>query len=111
MTRFRREGLSGGPCLLGFVHQNERFAREGEGPRLTTIGHGSAQMVGGEGLRSRIKKLAKKHNCAVIVDMSKGILGDNNLMLDQNHPNSDGHKIIAERLAKVMRREIPSLFK
>ncbi len=62
------------------------------------------------GLKGRIKKLAKKHNCAVIPNVMSGIMGNRQYMLDRVHPNAEGHKLIAERIARKLRNELPAVF-
>lgn len=45
---------------------------------------------------------AKKHHLPFVSNVLKNILGDDELMHDQIHPNDKGYKIIAERVVPVI---------
>jgi acyl-CoA thioesterase-1 len=66
--------------------------------------------LGLAGLSGAVKKLSDRYGTACIPNAVKGILGHPDLMADQIHPNAEGHRIIAERLARVMRKRLPVVF-
>jgi len=49
------------------------------------------------------KKIAKKYKATVVWDVLDGIAGNPSLMADEIHPNNAGYKIMAQRIAKVLR--------
>lgn len=71
---------------------------------------GADAPLGAGGLSSRIEQLAEKHNTACVPNILSGVMGRSSLMIDQVHPNAEGHKIMAQRLAKEMRRALPEVF-
>lgn len=46
--------------------------------------------------------VAKRHGAVVVWKSLSGILGNTKLMHDQIHPNADGHRLLAERVAAVV---------
>lgn len=53
-----------------------------------------------DGYGSVYKEIAKKHGALVVPDILQGILSDPKLKSDSIHPNSDGYRLMAERIAK-----------
>jgi lysophospholipase L1-like esterase len=53
--------------------------------------------------RSRYRALAKERGALLVPNILGGIIGNRKLMADQIHPNSDGYKLMAERVAQAMR--------
>jgi len=73
---------------------------------------GISDPAGRGSLPSRIQSLARKRGTGCVPNALKGVLNDRNLMLpDQIHPNGEGQRIIAERIAKELRRCLPAVFK
>ena len=73
---------------------------------------GVSDSAGRGSLPSRIRALAAKRGAGCVPNALKGVLDDHNLMLpDQIHPNGEGHKIMAERIAKELRRSLPNVFR
>jgi acyl-CoA thioesterase-1 len=56
-----------------------------------------------EGMYERI---AEEEQCLLIPDMLDGILSDPSLKSDQIHPNAAGYTVMAERVAKPLRRAL-----
>jgi acyl-CoA thioesterase I len=56
-----------------------------------------------EGMYERI---AEEEQCLLIPDMLDGILSDPSLKSDQIHPNGRGYAVMAERVAKPLRRAL-----
>lgn len=50
------------------------------------------------------KKIAEKHNAGVVWDALEGVMGNQSLMSDTIHPNTAGYKIMAERIAKALKK-------
>ncbi len=50
------------------------------------------------------KKIAKEKNTLYIDGIMNGIFTDRNLKTDQIHPNKEGHKIIAQRIDKALKK-------
>lgn len=57
----------------------------------------------------RFKKLATQEHVLYVPNILDGLLGSPALMSDQIHPNEQGYKIIADRLANVLRPLLPQL--
>lgn len=51
----------------------------------------------------RFKKIAKEKGCVFVPNVLHGILDDPAKRSDQIHPNDDGYKMIAERIAVALR--------
>ena len=49
------------------------------------------------------KEVAKKYDIPFIPHVLRGILYNPDLMSDEIHPNSQGYRIIAERIARVFK--------
>lgn len=53
--------------------------------------------------RSRqYRALCRKRGVAIVPDVLKGVLADPGLKADQVHPNADGYRLMAERVARVL---------
>ncbi len=52
------------------------------------------------------KNLAKKHQLVYIPNVLKDIISNKDLMSDSIHPNDAGYKLIAEKIMKVIDKEI-----
>ena len=50
------------------------------------------------------KPLSKKYHTAYVSNILEGIYGNPSLMSDSLHPNDAGYKIMAERIAPVLKR-------
>jgi len=70
---------------------------------MVVILHVSVGLMGDPYLQG-FQAIAKRHGALLIPDIMKGILSDPALKLDPIHPNARGQRLIAERVAKVMRR-------
>ena len=51
-----------------------------------------------------LRKLAKRKKCGYVSNIMKGILGKRKRMSDRIHPNSIGYKMIAEKVAKEIKK-------
>ena len=49
------------------------------------------------------RAVAKRYGAVLVEDIMKGILGNPDLMVDGIHPNAQGHRLIAERVIRVLR--------
>lgn len=49
------------------------------------------------------RAVAERHGAVLVADIMRGILGNPDLKVDSIHPNAQGHRRIAERVAKVLR--------
>ena len=49
------------------------------------------------------RAVAKRHGAVLVEDVMKGILGNPDLKADGIHPNARGHRLIAERVIRVLR--------
>jgi lysophospholipase L1-like esterase len=49
------------------------------------------------------RAIAQRHGALLVPDIMRGILSDPGLKLDPIHPNARGQRLIAERVAAVMR--------
>ncbi len=63
----------------------------------------------GVGLDGLYKELARELGTGYVKNIMRGILGNSDLMVDQIHPNAEGHKMIAERIEKTLRSQLPGL--
>lgn len=52
------------------------------------------------------ENIAKKYKAQVLLNSLEGITGNQTLMADELHPNSAGYKILAKRIAKVIKEII-----
>jgi len=77
------------------------------GAAVVLVAVGGPLGIGGMGPVYR--RLAAKYHTALVKNILSGILGDPELMADQIHPNAAGHRIIAQRIAKELRRAVPTL--
>ena len=50
----------------------------------------------------RYRQLCQDHGVILIPDILDGILSDDSLRSDQIHPNGDGYKLMAQRVADVI---------
>lgn len=49
------------------------------------------------------RAVAERYGAVLVEDVMRGILGNPDLKLDTIHPNAQGHRVIAERVVKVLR--------
>ncbi|HSB78630.1 MAG TPA: GDSL-type esterase/lipase family protein [Candidatus Methylomirabilis sp.] len=49
------------------------------------------------------RAIAGRHGAVLVEDIMRGILGSPDLKLDGIHPNAQGHRLIAERVIRVLR--------
>jgi acyl-CoA thioesterase-1 len=49
------------------------------------------------------RAVAKRHGAVLVEDVMKGVLGNPDLKVDGIHPNAQGHRLIAERVTRVLR--------
>lgn len=49
------------------------------------------------------RAVANRHGAVLVEDVMKGILGNPDLKVDGIHPNAQGHRLIAERVVRVLR--------
>jgi acyl-CoA thioesterase-1 len=49
------------------------------------------------------RAVAKRYGAVLVEDVMKGILGNPDLKVDGIHPNAQGHRVIAERVIRVLR--------
>lgn len=49
------------------------------------------------------RAVAKRHGAVLVEDVMRGILGNPDLKVDGIHPNAEGHRLIAERVVRVLR--------
>lgn len=49
------------------------------------------------------KEVAKKYDAVVVWNVLGGVIGNPSLMVDNIHPNAAGYKIMADRIAKVLK--------
>lgn len=49
------------------------------------------------------RAVAKRYGAVLVEDVMKGILGNPDLKVDGIHPNAQGHRLIAERVTRVLR--------
>lgn len=80
---------------------------QADGSFVVLIGIRSASVS--DRYASHFKKLAKEKHVLFVTNILSGILGTPNLMSDYVHPNEDGYKAIAERLAKILTPLLPKL--
>ena len=66
--------------------------------------------LGYGGLGKMMKRLSKTYQTAYVPNILRGLIGSRKDMADSIHPNAEGHKIIAERIAKVLTRKFPKQF-
>lgn len=48
------------------------------------------------------EEVARRHGCIYVEDVLDGIFSDGKLMADQIHPNGEGYRVFAERVAKAL---------
>ncbi len=73
----------------------------GQGGMVVML-HVSVGVMGDPHLEG-FRAIAKRHGALLVPDIMKGILSDPALKLDPIHPNARGQRLIAERVARVMR--------
>ena len=49
------------------------------------------------------RAMANRYGAVLVEDVMKGILGNSDLKVDGVHPNAQGHRLIAERVVRVLR--------
>ena len=70
------------------------------GAMVVLVGLRGLSPIGGVG--ARYKRLARETESLYVPDILNGILGRRDLMADQIHPNADGYRIMADRIAKAL---------
>ena len=63
----------------------------------------------GVGVDGLYKDLARELGTGYVKNIIAGVFGIKELMVDQIHPNAEGQKIIAERVEKALRDQLPGL--
>lgn len=104
--------LLGGNDYLQHVPQEETFRNIDEiVTRLQDFG-AVVVLVGIQGgilsdsYASEFKKIAKKRGTLYVPNVLGGIIGHNELMSDQVHPNDDGYEIIAKKIYPVLKKAL-----
>lgn len=49
------------------------------------------------------RAVAERHGAVLVEDILRGILGNPDLMVDAIHPNAPGHRLIADRVVRMLR--------
>jgi lysophospholipase L1-like esterase len=99
----------GGNDFLRRANLNESFAALREMVKRIQSGGTLVFLVGIEGLpllapvEKRYFEAAKTTGAVLVPDILRDILGNESLMSDGIHPNGEGYRIMAGRIAKVMR--------
>lgn len=104
--------LLGGNDYLQHVPQEETFRNIDE--IVTTLQEFGAVVVllgiqGGilsDSYASEFKKIAKNRGTLYVPNVLDGIIGHNELMSDQVHPNDDGYEIIAKKIYPVLKKAL-----
>jgi lysophospholipase L1-like esterase len=64
---------------------------------------GSVVVFFGDSITQGYRAVAKRYGAVLVEDVMRGILGSPDLKLDTIHPNAEGHRVIAERVVRVLR--------
>lgn len=99
----------GGNDILQRASLDESFKRlenivkriQGQGAMVVLVGVRVLTPIGGVG--ARYHSLANRTGCVYVDDVLDNIISDPSLMSDQIHPNANGYKIVAERIAAKMK--------
>lgn len=65
---------------------------------------------GFEGLDRLYRQVARRMGAVHVPNTIRGFSQNPEFMADEFHPNARGHQIMAERIAKVLRQSLPSVF-
>ncbi len=101
--------LLGGNDLLRRANLNESFALLGEMIRRIQSGGALVVLLGIDGLPlaaplgNRYLETAEATGAVLVPDILGDILGKGSLMADGIHPNGEGYRIMAERVAKTLK--------
>ena len=101
--------LLGGNDLLRRANLDESFALLGEMIRRIQSGGALVVLLGLDGLPlaaprgKRYLETARTTGALLVPDILKDILGKGSLMADGIHPNGEGYRIMAERVAKALK--------
>lgn len=101
--------LLGGNDLLRRANLDESFALLGEMIRQIQSGGALVVLLGIDGLPlaaplgKRYLETARTTGALLVPDILKDILGKGSLMADGIHPNGEGYRIMAERVAKALK--------
>ena len=101
--------LLGGNDLLRRANLDESFALLGEMIRRIQSGGALVVLLGIDGLPlaaplgKRYLETARTTGALLVPDILKDILGKGSLMADGIHPNGEGYRIMAERVAKTLK--------
>lgn len=101
--------LLGGNDLLRRANLDESFALLGEMIRRIQSGGALVVLLGIDGLPlaaplgKRYLETARTTGALLVPDILKDILGKGSLMADGIHPNGEGYRIMAERVAKALK--------
>jgi lysophospholipase L1-like esterase len=57
----------------------------------------------GDSITQGYRAVAKRYGAVLVEDVMKGILRSPDLKLGAIHPNAQGHRVIAERVVRVLR--------
>lgn len=104
--------LLGGNDMLQQLDLDQSFTRlegmirriqgqGGQGAMVILVGLNGLSPIGGMG--GRYKSLARRTGCVYVPNILGGIFANRPLMSDEIHPNDKGYRIMAERLATVLR--------
>ena len=101
--------LLGGNDLLRRANLDESFALLGEMIRRIQSGGARVVLLGIDGLPlaaplgNRYLETAKATGAVLVPNVLKDILGKGSLMADGIHPNGEGYRIMAERVARALK--------
>ena len=101
--------LLGGNDLLRRANLNESFALLGEMIRRIQSGGALVVLLGIDGLPlaaplgNRYLETAEATGAVLVPDILGDILGKGSLMADGIHPNGEGYRIMAERVARALK--------
>jgi len=101
--------LLGGNDLLRRANLDESFALLGEMIRRIQSGGALVVLLGIDGLPlaaplgNRYLETARATGAVLVPNVLKDILGKGSLMADGIHPNGEGYRIMAERVARALK--------
>jgi lysophospholipase L1-like esterase len=84
----------------------EGLVREIQARQVRVLLVGLPELVPFSGLSRRYRQIAEKTGVPFVPDVMDGVIGQRTLMSDQIHPNAAGYKIMAERIAPVLKQQL-----